>query len=195
MIDQIRGKLIVKKPTYIVVENSGIGFKISIPLSSYKLFGEPGEEIDVLTHLHVREDLLQLFGFATEEERSLFQLLISVSGIGPRVAQGILSGISVSDFRRAIVRQDLVVLTSAPGVGKKTAERLILELREKIGEESDREEKKISSTAESIGEETILALVSLGYKNPQAQKAVQKILRGNEDLTLEKALRLALREI
>ncbi len=195
MIDQIRGKLIIKKPTHIVVENHGVGFKISIPFSSYKLFGEPGEEIDVLTHLHVREDILQLFGFATEEERTLFQLLISVSGIGPRVAQGILSGISASDFRRAITKQDLVTLTSAPGVGKKTAERLILELREKIGEESDREEKGISSDAESIGEETVLALISLGYKRPQAQKAVQKIIRGNEALTLEKALRLALREI
>lgn len=195
MIDQIRGKLVVKKPTHIVVENRGIGFKISIPLSSYKSFAEPGEEIDVLTYLHVREDLLQLFGFATEEERTLFQMLISVSGIGPRVAQGILSGISTSDFRRAIVKQDLVALTSAPGVGKKTAERLILELREKIGEESDREEKGISSAVESIGEETVLALVSLGYKRSQAQKAVQKIIRGNEALTLEKALRLALREI
>jgi Holliday junction DNA helicase RuvA len=195
MIEQIKGKLISKKPTHIVVENHGIGFKIAIPLSSYKLFGEPGEDINVLTHVHVREDILQLFGFATEEERSLFQLLISVSGIGPRVAQGILSGISTSDFKRAIARQDLVALTSAPGVGKKTAERLVLELREKIGDVDSMDEVGIGSVAESIGEETILALVSLGYKRPQAQKAVQKILKGNEDLTLEKALRLTLREI
>jgi Holliday junction DNA helicase RuvA len=195
MIDQIKGKLIVKKPTYIVVDISGVGFRISIPLSSYQSFSDPGEEITVLTHLHVREDVLQLFGFATEQERNLFQLLISVSGIGPKVAQGILSGISTSDFRRAILQKDLVVLTAAPGVGKKTAERLILELREKMGDEKLREESQLSSAGDSLMEETLLALVSLGYRHPQAQKAVQKIFRENRELTIETALRLALREI
>lgn len=195
MIDQIKGKLITKKPTYIVVEMHGIGFKISIPLSSYQLIGNTGEEVHVLTYLHVREDNLQLFGFATEDERQLFQLLISVSGIGPKVAQGILSGISTSDFKRAIIHQDLTMLTLAPGVGKKTGERLILELREKISDEALQEETVSSSHMTSIGEEAILALVSLGYKRLQAQKAVQRVFQEHHDLNIEETLRLALQKM
>lgn len=195
MIDQIKGKLIKKKPTYIVVETHGIGFKISIPLSSYKSIGNPEEEIHILTYLHVREDNLQLYGFATEDERQLFQLLISVSGIGPRVAQGILSGISTSDFRQAIMRQDLTALTMAPGVGKKTAERLILELREKIGDETLKVKEVPSSLSAAMGEEAILALVSLGYRRQQAQRAVQRVFQDHRDLTIEEVLRLALQEM
>jgi Holliday junction DNA helicase RuvA len=195
MIDQIKGKLITKKPTYIVVETHGIGYKISIPLSSYKSIGAPEEEVHILTHLHVREDNMQLFGFATEEERDLFQLLISVSGIGPRVAQGILSGISTSDFKKAIIHQDLTALTMAPGVGKKTAERLILELREKIGDETLKKEMASSSIMATMGEEAILALISLGYRRQQAQKAVQMVFQHHHDLAIEEVLRLALQEI
>jgi Holliday junction DNA helicase RuvA len=195
MIDQIKGKLIQKKPTHIIVETHGIGFKISIPLSSYQLIGNPEEEIHILTYLHVREDNLQLYGFATEDERQLFQLLISVSGIGPRVAQGILSGISTSDFKRAIIHQDLKMLTMAPGVGKKTGERLILELREKISDAEFQEETVSLSYMTSIGEEAILALVSLGYRRQQAQKAVQRVFKDHRDLNIEEALRLALQDM
>ena len=191
MISYIRGKLVEKTPTSVVVETGGIGFKIEIPLSSFKALGDVGSEIKIRTYLHAREDVLQLFGFATEEEKELFQLLISVSGIGPRLAQGILSGISVREFKLAIRDKDITKLTSAPGVGKKTAERLILELREKIGEvKTDR--IPVSFTMTPTGEEAVLALISLGYKRSRAVEVVQKLVQKEPSLLLEELIRRAL---
>ncbi len=191
MISYIRGKLVEKTPTYVVVETGGIGFKIAIPLSSFKALGDVGSGIKIRTYLHAREDVLQLFGFATEEEKELFQLLISVSGIGPRLAQGILSGISVREFKLAIRDKDITKLTSAPGVGKKTAERLILELREKIGEvKTDR--IPVSFTMTPTGEEAVLALISLGYKRSRAVEVVQKLVQKEPSLLLEELIRRAL---
>jgi len=191
MISYIRGKLVEKTPTYVVVETGGIGFKLQIPLSSFEALGEIGSGIRIRAYLHAREDALQLFGFATEEERELFQLLISVSGIGPRLAQGILSGISVKEFKLAVRDQDLAKLTSAPGVGKKTAERLILELREKIGEvKTDR--MPVSFAMTPAGKEAILALVSLGYKRSRAVEVVQKLIQKEPSLLLEELIRRAL---
>jgi len=191
MISYIRGKLVEKTPTYVVVETGGIGFKIEIPLSSFKALGDVGSEIKIRTYLHAREDVLQLFGFATEEEKELFQLLISVTGIGPRLAQGILSGISVREFKLAIRDKDITKLTSAPGVGKKTAERLILELREKIGEvKTDR--IPVSFTMSPTGEEAVLALISLGYKRSRAVEVVQKLVQKEPSLLLEELIRRAL---
>ena len=191
MISYIRGKLVEKTPTYVVVETGGIGFKIEIPLSSFKALGDVGSGIKIRTYLHAREDILQLFGFATEEEKELFQLLISVSGIGPRLAQGILSGISVREFKLAVRDKDIAKLTSAPGVGKKTAERLILELREKIGEvKTDR--IPVSFTMTPTGEEAVLALISLGYKRSRAVEVVQKLVQKEPSLLLEELIRRAL---
>jgi len=191
MISYIRGKLVEKTPTSVVVETGGIGFKIEIPLSSFKALGDVGSEIKIRTYLHAREDVLQLFGFATEEEKELFQLLISVTGIGPRLAQGILSGISVREFKLAIRDKDITKLTSAPGVGKKTAERLILELREKIGEvKTDR--IPVSFTMSPTGEEAVLALISLGYKRSRAVEVVQKLVQKEPSLLLEELIRRAL---
>jgi len=193
MIASISGKLIRKNPTWIVVESGGIGFHISIPLSSYDAFGETGRDIRVLTHLHVREDALQLFGFSSEAERKLFLLLISVSGIGPRLAQGILSGIAVGDFEQAVRGNDLDSLMKVPGIGKKTAERLVLELKEKIGEAGSTAEPSAAPDRSPLEEEAVLALVSLGYKRAQAQEAVRKTLKQDRSMTLEETLRRALR--
>lgn len=195
MISYIQGKLTIKTPTAIVVETGGIGFQLSIPLSTYEALGDIGQDIRILSHLHVREDLLQLFGFATENEKRLFQLLISVTGIGPKVAQGILSGISVIEFESAIRKQDIEILVRIPGVGKKTAERLILELREKIGEIKPGAEKVIPTGQPTFFEEAVLALVSLGYKRLQAQEAVQTAIQGNPSATIEDILRKALQKI
>jgi holliday junction DNA helicase RuvA len=195
MIAHISGKLIQKNATWIVVESGGIGFHVSIPVSSYDAFGETGMTVRVLTHLHVREDALQLFGFATEAERRLFLLLISVSGIGPKLAQGILSGIAVGDFETAVRDNDLAALTKVPGIGKKTAERLVLELKEKIGEFKSAGERAAPSEKAPMEEEAVLALVSLGYRRVQAQEAVQKILKQDRSLSLEETLRRALRLI
>ncbi len=195
MIDSIQGKLIQKTPTYIVVETHGVGFRLLISLSSFETFDDVGSEISVLTYLHVREDALQLFGFAREEERELFLHLISVTGVGPRSAQGILSGIRVDEFKQAIRNQDLDVLISAPGVGKKTAERLILELREKIGD-GKMDQKAIPKVpADSVGEEAVLALMSLGYKRSRAQEKVQRNLQKDPSLTVEELIRQVLREL
>jgi len=193
MISYIQGTLTQKTPTYVVVETHGVGFTLRIPLSSYKALGEVGENVRVLSYLHAREDALQLFGFATEEERELFQLLISVTGVGPRLAQGVLSGLAVEEFKQAVRRQDITALTSAPGVGKKTAERLILELREKIGE--GERMGAFPAGISPVGEEAVLALISLGYKHSQAQKAIQRVLQENASCTLEEVVRRALKHL
>jgi Holliday junction DNA helicase RuvA len=192
MIAHIRGLLVNKNPTTIVIEAGGVGFFVRIPLSSYRALGEVGEQIKILCYLHSREDSLQLYGFATEQERELFQLLISVSGIGPRTAQGILSGISVVDFQKALLNHDLVSLTSAPGVGRKTAERLILELKDKVSEvQIDRE--TIPAFGSSSGEESVLALVSLGYNRSKAQQLVQRVIQETDAKTVEDIIVQALK--
>ncbi len=195
MISRIRGTLIEKTPTYIVVETSGVGFKIGIPLSSFNVLGEAGEPVCILTHLHAREDAIQLYGFATSEERELFQMLISVSGIGPRSAQGVLSGIAVDEFKQAVRNRDVTTITSAPGIGKKTAERLILELREKIGEAPSGASESAVVPATSTGKEAVMALISLGYKRNRAQELVDKLLRNEPDLTVEEVIRRVLRQM
>ncbi len=195
MIDFIRGKLVKKNPTYIVVETNGIGFKLSVSLFSFEALSEVGKEISVLTYLHVREDTIQLFGFAREEERELFQLLISVTGIGPRSAQNILSRISVEEFKKAVRNQDITVLISAPGVGKKTAERLILELKEKIGDSKQIYTTIPQYTINPVGEEAVLALISLGYKRAPVQEKIQRILQKESSFTVEELIRRALREL
>jgi len=192
VISFVKGTLIQKTPTYVIVENGGFGLQIYIPLSSYNRIGDEGEGVHILTYLHVREDNLQLFGFATEEERELFKMLISVSGIGPRSAQGILSGCAVKDFRQAIIHQDMQTLTSAPGVGKKTAERLVLELKDKIGE-SGKETGPAAPVMNTHAREAISALVTLGYKQSKAEEMVKFELQKDASLGVEDILRLALR--
>lgn len=193
MIAFITGKLAAKSPTWAVVETAGVGFQVFIPVSSFNALGPPGSNVRLLTHLHVREDALQLYGFATEAERRLFLLLISVSGVGPRLAQGILSGISVDEFDAAVRNQDAAALVKVPGVGRKTADRLVLELRDKIGDAPAAGPDAPAGSAASIEEEAVLALVSLGYKRVQAQEAVRKILQANRSASLEEALKAALR--
>ena len=195
MISHIRGKLVEKTPTHVVVESNGVGFKMLIPISSYQVLGEIGNETTLLCHLHAREDGIRLFGFATEQERELFLLLITVSGVGPRLAQSILSGISVQEFKQALRNGDIVALTSAPGVGKKTAERLLLELREKIGISEGDQPRITPSMKRTVGEEALLALESLGYKRIRAQEIVQKVLQESPSLTVEELIRQALRRI
>ena len=133
MIASLTGILKSKSPTEILVEVHGIGYTVSIPLSTYEKLGDIGSSVSLLTHFHVREDVMQLFGFFTEEERRLFKLLISVSGIGPKIAQSILSGMNVEELKSHLVSGNVNALTAIPGVGRKTAERLIVELRDKVG--------------------------------------------------------------
>jgi Holliday junction DNA helicase RuvA len=174
-----------------------VGYGVSIPLSTYERLGELHTTVTLYTYLHVREDSLQLFGFATEEERVLFKLLISVSGIGPKMAQGILSGISVQDLKSHIVVGNIGALTTIPGVGRKLGERLVVELREKIGKldlgppstAAPRDEQA------TIRSEALLALTSLGYSRPAAEQALRSALAENNGMrpTVEQLIKSALR--
>jgi Holliday junction DNA helicase RuvA len=197
MISSLRGTLVQKSPTELVIDVQGVGYGVSIPLSTYQALGEPRSQVLLHTYLHVREDALQLYGFATEEERNAFRLLISVNGIGPKMAQGILSGLPVSDLKGYIARGNSSALTAIPGVGRKLAERLVVELRDKIG--------RLGPEAESAGmpadlhtknrAEALSALLSLGYHRTAAEKALRSALSeadGSEP-TVEVLVKLALR--
>jgi Holliday junction DNA helicase RuvA len=195
LISYIKGTLVEKTPARITVEAGGLGYGILIPLSSYDSLGEPGSEVTVRIHFHVREDTHQLFGFVTLKELRLFEMLISVSGIGPRSALTILSGASVDDFCDAIVREELAFLTAISGVGKKTAQRLIVELKSRISEEDARlgEGGGPVSSRDNVAE-AIEALIALGFKRPAARKAVEQSIGGaGGELSVEELIRGALR--
>jgi len=181
VIAYLSGKLAQKGPTYLVVDVGGVGYFVHIPLSSYERVGEVGEPVHVLTYLYLREDGVELFGFATEEERELFRTLISVSGVGPRLAQAVLSAMSPGEFKRAVVRNDLRRLTSVPGIGRKTAQRLVLELREKFGPVEPVPPEEAPSEAVDVGrgpsEEAFLALLSLGMRDAEARTALARAIR------------------
>lgn len=175
MISFIRGILAEKTPARIVVEAAGVGYEILVPLSSYDALPRPGDELLIHTHHHVREDVQQLYGFASERERQLFRMLISVSGIGPRLALGILSGASVEGITDAIVREEVEQLTLIPGIGRKTAQRLIVELKGRIAEE----EAMVvvgggAAAVDSSAREAVEALIALGFTRAASKKAVEK---------------------
>jgi holliday junction DNA helicase RuvA len=196
MIAKISGFLLEKSPTRVLIEVSGIGYEIHIPLSTFDKMGAIGEKTSLFTYLHVREDALQLFGFATATERLLFQHLLSVTGIGPKVAQGILSGCSVETFCRYIAQNEIAALTSIPGIGKKTAERLVLELRDRLARWlPDETAVTAKSKTSAIQEETIMALASLGYNRTAAEKAVEQVTREAGELPVEELIKRALRYI
>ena len=199
MIDFVTGKIVQKKPTAIVVDVNGIGYNINISIQTFEKLPVEGEQAKIITYLHVREDILQLYGFAEENERNVFLGLISVSGIGPKQAQTILSGIPINEFVLAISESDEERLTSISGVGKKTAQRLIIELKEKfkslglIGDSNDSSE--ITIKLSSLEKEAIMALISLGYKKQTAEKALVKIRTGEKIISLEEMIKKVLQMI
>jgi len=192
MIASLTGILQEKLPTYILLEVNGIGYGVNIPLSTYHKLPELGEKIRLLTHLVVKEDALFLYGFYTLQEKELFLMLISISGIGPRSALTILSSIEVGQFNQAILKEDIPILTSISGIGKKTAQRLILELKDKI------KEIELPTTVKPIDkkvvDEAILALISLGYKKDTAVYSVSKAQETfKEKFTVEELIKIALK--
>ncbi len=195
MIAKLSGRLLEKSPTRILVEVNGVGYEVQIPLSTFDQLGATGDNTSVLTYLHVREDVLQLFGFATAAEKQLFQHLISVSGIGPKLAQSILSSSPVEMFCQHIAKNDITALTEIPGIGKKTAERLILELRDRLARWMPEMATSTTPTPSAIEEETIAALVSLGYTRSSAQKAVEQVKKESGELPVEELIKRALRYI
>jgi Holliday junction DNA helicase RuvA len=181
MITFLHGKLVEALPTQVVVEVHGIGYEVLLPLSSYDKLPAPGAEVKLLTHLVVREDAHVLYGFLTAAERDLFRLLIhTVSGIGPKIALNVLSGVSIPAFRAAVAAGDVKALAQISGVGKKTAERIVVELRDKLGGGGGALEAGGAAAALPAGEQqvhdAVLALLALGYKPPEAQAAVRGAL-------------------
>ena len=193
MIEFVRGTLVEKHPTHVVIDCHGVGYRLNIPVSSFARTVEPGQEARFLTYHHVREDVEDLYGFATSDERELFVLLLGVSGIGPKLAQAVLSGLPAPALREAIHKSDLTVLTRIPGVGRKTAERMVVELKDKVARSSGDSETEIGSALGS--DEAVKALVALGYNRFEAQKAVSTIRQGRGDLPLEDVVREALQSV
>ncbi len=195
MIAQIRGQLIQKSPGSIIVEANGIGYQLFVSLTTFYDLPEFQQNVVLHTYTHVREDLLQLYGFSTPLEKELFQILIGVSGIGPKLAINILSGISPSDLVHSLSSRDMARLLSIPGVGRKTAERLLIDLHEKVLMIQSRSGSPRTETRFAVGmaEDVISALVNLGYKKSQAEKVVESILQQTPEITLEKALKESLR--
>ncbi len=179
MITHLQGRLVEALPTQIVVEVNGVGYEVAIPLSSYDRLPPVGQTVKVLTHLVVREDAHALFGFMTTEERDLFRLLVQhVSGMGPKTSLAVLSGISVPAFKGAVVNGDVKMLSQIKGVGKKTAERAIVDLKDKIGVAGAWEAasaKRGLSPEEQKVNDAVLALISLGYKQAEAHRMVRDV--------------------
>lgn len=176
MIGSLNGRLAVKDIDEVLVEVQGVGYRVAIPLSTYEDLPAEGEEVRLLTHLHVREDELALYGFASDRERRLFEILIGVSGIGPRLALHVLSRLTPERFVGAISRGDLTTLTGISGVGKKTAERMVLELKDKVADMADVEAVERGAVLTAGGEDAVKALIALGIRRAQAEQAVQRSL-------------------
>jgi Holliday junction DNA helicase RuvA len=199
VIFALEGKIVSKSPVEVVVDVGGIHYLVNIPVTVYEKLGEVGANVKLYTYLIVREEEIYLYGFSSVEERDFFKLLISVSGIGPKMAQAIMSGMSVDELKNSIIRSDVSSLVSIPGVGKKTAERVIVELRDKIAkiEFAGKPLEFISSDQVEVRNEALLALISLGFSRQSAEKAIRAVLKENEkmEFTVEELVKQALRHI
>lgn len=179
MIAHLRGNLLEKEPARIVIEVNGVGYEVFVPLTTFTAMPNEGVEVSLDIHTHVREDIMALYGFSSKQERSVFEKLIGVSGIGPKLAVTILSGGSVEGLVGAIRKGDLARLTSIPGVGKKTAERIVVELRDKL---KDFAEVPVKS---SIENDVLSALENLGYPHPVVEAAVRRAMDGETDVVFD----------
>lgn len=196
MIARLSGKLIHKSPEYSIIDVGGVGYQVYTPFSTFYELPEIDIQVTLHTYTNVREDALQLFGFLSTDEKEIFQILISVSGIGPKLAVNILSGITPEELKSAISNGNLARLTAIPGIGKKTAERMVLELKDKVLKLHKKESAvplRPATTPDEVIEDAISALVNLGYKRPQAEGALEKIRKENHDIDLEGMIRGALK--
>jgi len=197
VIAHLRGRILEKHPNRIVVDVSGVGYEVAVPLSTFYELGDAGADVALRIHTHVREDALALYGFASSLEQDLFERLIGVSGIGPKLGLAVLSGIEPLDLIRAIEQADVARLTAIPGVGKKTSERIVLELKDRLPR------VQVVAVAAGFGPEEppalrddlLSALVNLGYHRPLAEKAVAAAIKTTPDGGFERTLKQALREL
>jgi len=187
MIGYLKGTLVEKKTNQLIIDCNGVGYLASVPLSTYLKTGNPGEEIEILIYTHMTDNSLTLFGFFSEEEKDLFLKLISISGIGPRIALNILSGIGVTDLEEAISQGDIARISLIPGIGKKTAMRIALELQEKLA----LKQKILKSSSMQEREDLISAFVNMGFKRKEVEKIVDETIKTH---TMEAGLDKLLRE-
>jgi Holliday junction DNA helicase RuvA len=197
VIAQLRGRILEKHPNRIVVDVGGVGYDVFVPLSTFYGLGDAGSDISLRIHTHVREDALALYGFRTILEQDLFERLIGVSGIGPKVALGVLSGIEPLELMRAIERSDVARLTAIPGVGRKTSERIVLELKDRLPrvQVEDSVAGEVETAPGGLRDDVLSALVNLGYHRPLAEKAVAAAIKVVPDGGFERTLKQSLREL
>ncbi|MBK6799250.1 MAG: Holliday junction branch migration protein RuvA [Acidobacteria bacterium] len=201
MIALITGKLAQKQPNSVIIDAGGVGYELTVPLSTFYDLGDEGAVVSLRVYTHVREDALQLYGFRTEREKRLFLLLLGVSGIGPKLAITVLSGLSAEELIEALRQSNLARLVGVPGVGKKTAERMIVELKDKAAalttpEIEDRIRSGIVANAgDAMREDLVSALINLGYQKSMAEKAVGAIIKDNPEANFTTVLKLALRKL
>lgn len=193
MIGQLRGTILEKQAPQLVVDVNGVGYEVDAPMSTFYQLPEPGEVVTLFTHFVVREDAHLLYGFYTRDERSLFKTLLKVNGVGPRMALTILSSVSIEDFVNAVLNNDTASLVRLPGVGKKTAERLVIEMRDKLDAWQQVPRAVPNQARHHILQDAIAALVSLGYKAPEANRMVTKLDDGQANS--EGLIRRALQEM
>lgn len=199
MIGQLRGIILEKKPPQLLLDVNGVGYEIDAPMSTFYLLPDAGQEVTLHTHFVVREDAHQLFGFFAREERSLFRTLLKVNGVGPRLALTILSSIAPGEFVNCVMNNDVDSLVGVPGIGKKTAERLIVEMRDKVSSWNQATLPAASSAAKQTPsrnqsvQDAISALIALGYKPQEASRAVSKV--DDNNMTSEEIIRRALKEM
>lgn len=196
MIAHLSGALLDKQVQRLVIDVGGVGYEVFVPLSTFYGLGDPGSRVALRIHTHVRDSAIQLFGFATPLEMALFERLIAVSGIGPKVALAVLSGIDPLDLVHAVRRADLARLTRIPGVGRKTAERLVVELKDRLPDTpADLSTDASASPGTDVREDVLSALANLGYQRAAAETAVNKVLRSHEERDFEAVLRLVLKAL
>ena len=200
MIGQIRGKLVEKNPPEILIEVGGITYELQVPMSTLYQLPAPGKDLLLHTHFVVREDAQLLYGFFDKKEKAMFRALIRVNGVGPKLALGILSAMDADDFVRTIRNNDVTAMVNMPGIGKKTAERLIIEMRDRLSEwdagAGETEGLTTSPVKTSITKDAETAMISLGYKPPQAARAIAQVLRDNPHINdSEELIRLSLKSM
>jgi Holliday junction DNA helicase RuvA len=194
MIAHLRGQVLEKHPNRLIIEVGGVGYDVQVPLSTFYTAGEPGATIALRIHTHVREDQLALYGFATPLELTMFERLIAVSGIGPKLALSVLSGIETRDLVSAIQRNDLARLTAIPGVGKKTAERMCVELRDRLPKATMASDAP-ASPGDALRDDLVSALNNLGYHRQAIDKTLDKLVNNASEQRFEDVLRSALKDL
>ncbi len=199
MIASLTGRLAAKHPGGVIIDVQGVGYDVLIPLSTYYQLPDSNQTVTLVIHTHVREDAIQLFGFSTQREKDAFLMLLGVSGIGPKLALSVISSLSVNDFATAIRNDDQKTLASVPGIGKKSAGRLVLELKdkvEKLGVAADHRADKVAEPSSKLMDDALSALVNLGYRAGDVKDVVKQVLAGrNGETPLQDLIRSALKEL